>query len=139
MEEGLEFMRERIFDLIMQTEEDFLLDRDSIFKQILDSTATGNLVGITSEKLGTGMFLTSVEQVIMEDEGEVIVVLKPYDATGYIFPTNRLHLSDITSLFPFKTKFQNPYIEQTKPVEIIDTTKPPYPDMDSRDDSLDQS
>ena len=122
MEVGLQYMKRKILNLIMETEGDFLTDKTSILSELTSSKIYQTCVGLSSKKLGTGMFITVVEQIII-DENSTTIVLKQYDATGYLLPTNKLELDDITSLFPFKSKFNNPYLEHIKQQdEIYPTT-----------------
>ena len=86
-----------------------LTSADDVFRELLNSKMHGNIIGITSPVLGEGIFLTSVQEVV-QDESGLVIIIKPYDSSGFFFPTNRLHLPDIVSVFPFKSKFENPFI-----------------------------
>jgi hypothetical protein len=88
--------------------EEFLTSKDEIFRELLHSKIHGNVVGICSDRLGNGMYLTAVEE-LLQDDGDLIAIIKPYDCTGHFFPVNRLHIGEITSVFPFKSKFENPF------------------------------
>jgi hypothetical protein len=91
--------------------EEFLTSKNEIFRELLNSKLHGNIVGVTSVRLGNGMFLTAVEDMLLEGDS-VTVVLKPYDTTGYFLTTNRILIDDISSIFPFKSKFVNPFMNK---------------------------
>ena len=96
------------FSLLL--EQEFITHPDEIINEILKSKKDGNIVGIVSPVLGTGMYLTAVEDFILTDIGEPLVILKMYDMSGYLFPTNRISLHGIKAVCPFKSKFENPYL-----------------------------
>ena len=90
--------------------ENLISEPTKIFKALLDSKEKGTVIGITSPILGKTMCLTCIEDLILSNEGELIVVLKSYDINGYILPSNKISLSHIESVYPFTSMFQNPFI-----------------------------
>ncbi len=83
-----------------------------ILNILAESKAQGTAVGINAPALGKEICVTGVEDVIMNDD--ITIVLKRYDNTGYMLETNKLKLSDIRSVFPFKSPFENPYMKTLK-------------------------
>lgn len=96
---------------IMRNESDLLTLREDIFQEVLKSKIHGNVIGINSARLGEGMFLTAVEDLLL-DHQDLVVILKPYDTTGLFFPTNRIKLGEIRSVFPFQSPFVNPFLDK---------------------------
>lgn len=87
---------------------EFISDPQKVLGILSLSKERGTVVGINAPILGRGTHLTAVDQISFGDEIEII--LKPYDATGHILDRNRLKLSDIHSVLPFTSVFQNPFI-----------------------------
>lgn len=71
------------------------------------------MIGICApEVLGKDVCVTAVEDIILDlSDDEHIVVLKQYDANGYMLNTNVVSLNQITSIYPFKSTFKNPYLK----------------------------
>lgn len=82
-----------------------------------ESKAQGTAVGIFAPVLGQEIFVTAVEDILVDEE--ITVVLKNYDITGYILETNKLKLAEIKSVCPFKSPFENPYMKATKPTKLL--------------------
>lgn len=80
-----------------------------ILKIIIESKENGNTIGISSPLLGEGFFITAVEDIILED-GETIILVKPFDVTGFLLPTNHLTLGDIDAACPLISTFKNPVL-----------------------------
>jgi hypothetical protein len=68
------------------------------------------------------MFITVVEDIVKTDF-VTIIILRPYDASGYFLPVNKIMLDEIISLYPFRSQFANPFLEQTKRDEGIERLK----------------
>ena len=77
-----------------------------------ESKDNGTAVGIQSAALGKEIFVTAVDDIIINED--VTVVLKNYDVTGYMLETNKLKLGEIKSVVPFKSPFENPYMKTLK-------------------------
>jgi len=77
-----------------------------------ESKEQGTAVGIFASILGQEIFVTAVADILIDKE--ITVVLKNYDITGYMLETNKLRLSEIKSICPFKSSFENPYMKSTK-------------------------
>lgn len=95
----------------MQITVDVITTREEIYNALLESEDNQSIIGISSADLGAGMFLTSVRE-ILHDEDEVIVVLSNYDTTGYFLEKNKVSLSSISGVIPFKAVFRNPFLKE---------------------------
>lgn len=95
----------------MQITVDVITTRTEIYKALLESEDNQSIIGIASEDLGPGMFLTSVKE-ILDDENDFIIVLSSYDATGYFLEKNKVSLNSITGVIPFKAVFKNPFLKE---------------------------
>jgi hypothetical protein len=89
----------------------FISDPDEILPALHDSKKYGTVVGISAPILGNGVFLTSVESIV-ETNSDHVITLKGYDVTGYILERNKLRLTDIRGICPFKSEFKNPYLKE---------------------------
>ena len=77
-----------------------------------ESKNGGTAVGVVAPVLGSDIHVTAVEDIVVGDD--ITIVLKNYDITGYMLGTNKLKLGDITSVCPFKSAFENPYMKTLK-------------------------
>lgn len=85
-------------------------ESQEILKILMESKEAGKAVGISSPLMGEGFFTTAVEDIILV-EGETIISLVPFDSTGFMLPVNKLTLSQITAVCPFRSKFKNPILK----------------------------
>jgi hypothetical protein len=79
---------------------------------LAESKANGTAVGIYAPTLGTEIFVTAVEDILIDTD--ITIVLKNYDSTGYMLETNKLKLEEIVSVCPFTSHFENPYMRSLK-------------------------
>ena len=99
---------------------DIITRQADIYKTLVDSEENQSIVGIASEDLGQGMFMTSVREII--DEGQdVLIVLNSYDTSGCFLEKNKVHLSKITGVVPFKAVFTNPFLKALEAEERRDS------------------
>jgi hypothetical protein len=91
---------------------DFIEDSKEIFKEILKSKENGTIIGVTSPILGGFIYLTGVEDVVVDDTFTVYIVFQPCDTSGYFFPTRKVRLDKIYSVKPFSSKFENLWAEK---------------------------
>ena len=89
----------------------FISEQDQIIEILHQSKDQGTVVGLSAPILGNGVFLTGIENVI-KNENDYLIVLKGYDVTGYILERNKIKLSDIRCVCPFKSPFNNPYLKE---------------------------
>ena len=87
---------------------EFISEPQKILGVLNLSKERGTVVGINAPILGRGTHLIAVDHIFFGDEVEII--LKPYDATGHILERIKLKLSDIHSVLPFTSVFENPFI-----------------------------
>jgi hypothetical protein len=90
-------------------DKEFITTPDALFLELVESKLQGNVIGISSPLLGAGMFVTAVEDILLEGK-KSIIILKSYDINGHFLSTNRLPLEKIIAVCPFKSKFLNPFL-----------------------------
>jgi hypothetical protein len=86
---------------------EFMTSSDDILKILLHSKDYGNVVGISSPFLGSGIFITAVDQVILDYE--TVVQFKPKDVNGEALEKNTLRLSEITTACAFRSRYEKLY------------------------------
>ena len=89
---------------------DFVHTSQDILRELMQCKEQGSAVGIQADVLGIGMFITGIEDIVLE-EGATIIVLKQYDTSGYMLPATHIDLRDINSICPFKSEFKNPFLD----------------------------
>jgi hypothetical protein len=82
---------------------EFTINKSEILKLLLRSKNSGAVVGINCPSMGSGVFLTGVEDVVMDYE--VIVFLKPLDITGKLLEKDKIKLTEISSVCTFNTPY----------------------------------
>lgn len=82
---------------------DFVKTKKNIVRELMLSKESGNVVGIYCKALGSGMFLTCVEDLKSD-----IVVLHRYEMSGQKLATNTIYLDEIQFVLPFSKAFRNP-------------------------------
>lgn len=97
---------------MLNTPFDFIREPKEIFRALLESKEGATAIGIKSEILGKGMFVTGVDDILIGDGHEnTTVVLKGYDFTGHVLSTNSIRLSEIEGVCQFPSKFGNPILK----------------------------
>ena len=97
---------------MMNTPFDFVKEPHEIFKALLDSKERGTAIGIKAQVLGKGMFVTSVDDILIGDGHEnTYIILKGYDFTGHVLDTNHICLTSIEGVCMFESKFGNPILK----------------------------
>ncbi|HEY9486758.1 MAG TPA: hypothetical protein VIQ51_00420 [Chryseosolibacter sp.] len=100
---------EENLNTVMQTlSTELVSDPGEMLTILAESKACGTAVGISAPLLGGEIYVTAVEDIIIDED--ITVVLKSYDITGYMLETNKLKLGEIRSVCPFKSAFENPYM-----------------------------
>jgi hypothetical protein len=84
-----------------------------IFRSLMESNTSGTMIGITSPDLGTGTYITVVRDILI-DEDDPIIVIEGYDRSGYFFSKDTLKLKNISSVIPFTSIFDNPFLREVK-------------------------
>jgi len=77
---------------------------------LIHSKENGNVIGVCSPSLGSGIFITTVENLV--EDYETIVYLKPYDVNGYKLEKNVLKLTEIVSACAFKSHYNKLFHKQ---------------------------
>ena len=85
----------------------FIRNRNAILQQIKLCRKSGGLIGVYSDELGKGMFLTTVDHIHSIDD-EVLIVFKPYDVNGDFLQRTSLPLKDISGICPFNQIYEAP-------------------------------
>jgi hypothetical protein len=96
---------------------ELVVDPGEMLNILAESKASGTAVGIYAPSLGSEIYVTAVEDIVIDDD--ITIVLKNYDITGYMLETNKLKLGQIKSVCPFTSPFENPYMRNlryTKPL-----------------------
>lgn len=89
---------------------EFVSDKSEMLRILAASKENNTTVGINSHLLGSGTHITSVVDILPYDD-DILVILKSYDITGHILDRNKLFLTEIRSVFPFSSRFENPFIK----------------------------
>ena len=111
----------------MQLVIDIITTRRDIYNALVDSQENQSIIGIASKDLGPGMFMTSVKEIV-DEEQDVLIVLNSYDTSGYFLEKNKVYLSSITGVLPFKAVFANPFLKALEAKERQDDDGPHKPD-----------
>lgn len=90
-----------------------ITDGKEILSVLTDSQREGGTVGINAPLLGRLTCITSVKSIIFDDV--VWIILNPYDMSGYMLNVAKLRLDDISSVIPFASKLENPFIKLSDP------------------------
>ncbi|MBT1697428.1 hypothetical protein KK083_11110 [Fulvivirgaceae bacterium PWU4] len=92
---------------------------DEILKSLMESHDSGTMIGITSPELGPDTYITAVRDILIDDD-DPIIVIRGYDRSGYFFSKDTLSLKSITSVIPFNSIFDNPFLREVKKeLEVI--------------------
>lgn len=89
---------------------DFIVSKEAIFEALIESKNNEKAIGIYCPSLTDTMVITGIEN-IMEQEEDVLIILKQYDMSGHMLEKNSIYLSEISSVCPFKSPVKNPFLE----------------------------
>lgn len=96
---------------------EFFTSSDEILRILIHSKEFGNVVGISSPVLGSGIFMTAVDKVILDYE--TVIQFKAVDVMGHMLPNSTLRLSEITLACSFRSRFEKIYERAPKePVQV---------------------
>ena len=113
----------------LYVDKEFITSSDTILQELLHSKLNGNMIGISSPVLGTGMFITAIEDILLEGKRSIII-LKRYDITGHFLATNKVLLNKITAVCPFQSKFENPFLAKVNGDRSAGTDEAPMASQD---------
>lgn len=97
-------------------------EKNEILKYLTESKEQGLTIGICARPFGASVVMGCVEELALGDE--LIVILKPYDASGAMLNFTTLRLSEVQSVLPFRSKFENPFFKSiidAKPAKVSKT------------------
>jgi hypothetical protein len=92
---------------------DVIVRPEEILNAIAASRDHGTVIGIYSPELGDTMYITGIDELVVDGENTV-VVLKKYDMSGHIFERHTLMLHEIVSVFPFTSPLKNPFLDKVE-------------------------
>jgi hypothetical protein len=121
MEEITNFFKFSIDSLMAAKELNFLSEPSDILKALFNSKEEGTSIGIRADDFGIDPIITAVENIIFE-EGQTLIVLKHYDTSGYILPSYKVNLLNITAVYPFASAFKNPILNNLEKEKPPDTS-----------------
>jgi hypothetical protein len=90
--------------------EDFVKSENEILTKLIDSKENGTAIGVNAPGCSADMIITAVEDIVLTED-QTLIILKPYDMTGYMLLNNRINLSEIESVYAFTSTFKNPFLE----------------------------
>jgi hypothetical protein len=99
---------------------DFLHHKKEIMKELDFCRKTGTLVGVYSKKLGNGLFLVGVEEIVYGIKAELII-FRPFDMSGYHLTDRTVLLEEIDMIIPFNNRYVKPDI--SIPSEVVEVTR----------------
>ena len=91
-------------------DQDNFTSEKEVLQALIESKASGTVIGIISSILGRTMYLTGVADLILGDRP--VVILQAYDTNGYILPERKIPLDCIKAVRAFASKFVNPYVSK---------------------------
>jgi hypothetical protein len=83
----------------------FIRNENAILKQFQLCKKSRGLVGVYSPVFGKGMFLTTVDEII---DNEETIIFKPYDISGNFLEKTAVSLKDISCICPFNQIYTEP-------------------------------
>lgn len=103
--------RENSHSYVMRIEGEYNFTRDKgeILKALLDSKLHQTMIGLAIPTIGTGVFITSIEEIFLDDV-EPIVQLKYLDVNGRLIEKTRFYLREIIGACPLHSKWINPLL-----------------------------
>jgi hypothetical protein len=93
--------------------------QEAILEALHESRMNNSIIGIHCKALGSATYLTGVREILLRKNEEPLVVLTGYDITGYFLQRTTLRLSEIISVIPFTSPFENPYFKNFKKRESL--------------------
>lgn len=95
-------------------------DPKSILHELNGSRENGNVIGIWSSSLGTGLYMCAVDNILDDEiEHDKVIILKEKDLNGVPLPVHVLFLQDIDKVFPLKTLYSDPTPEKQKTLRFL--------------------
>jgi hypothetical protein len=86
-------------------------DPAQVFSYLFASKVNNSMIGVKSKMLDPETCIAVVKEITL-DGHDLFVSLSAFDAQGQILNCSLLRLSDIQGVFPFTSKFTNPFLKQ---------------------------
>jgi hypothetical protein len=86
---------------------DFVKRKNEIMRELDFCKKTGNVVGIYSPKMGPGLFLVGVADIIYDIKSETIL-FHSHDIGGYKLAVPSVSIEEIDKIIPFNNRFVKP-------------------------------
>jgi hypothetical protein len=99
-------------DHISTEQTGFIFTPGQVLDAIIQSNQNRTAIGIRAPGIFNGVLVTGIENIILDDDSDPIIVLKKYDSNGKFLDRDRLRLSEIESVCPFKSSFENPFLRE---------------------------
>jgi hypothetical protein len=82
-----------------------------ILAELMASRDNGNVIGIWSPPLGTGLFMCGVENILDDDvEHDKVIILRERDLNGVPLKAHVLFLQEIEKVYPLTTMYDDPTV-----------------------------
>lgn len=106
----MEGIRRHYYVMRIQGEYNFTREPQEILKALLDSKEKGTMIALAVPSIGAGVFITSVDDLFLNDE-ETFIQLKSFDITGRIIERTKIPIREIIGACPLKSQWENPYLK----------------------------
>ncbi len=91
---------------------EYITERNEILATLTKSKDFGTSVGINAAALGTGFIVTAVDDIQLDEQGDINILLKAYDMTGHFLEVTQIKLAHIRGVIEFSSSFENPFIRK---------------------------
>jgi hypothetical protein len=88
---------------------EIVTSREAIVRALFQSRMSKSLLGLKSKVLGPGTYFTTVKEILLKENDEVLIKIEGYDMTGYFLDKSDINLSDIEYVIPLTALFENPF------------------------------
>jgi hypothetical protein len=91
---------------------EYITEPTEILATLTKSKDFGTSVGINATALGTGFIVTAVDDIQLDEQGDINILLKAYDMTGHFLEVTRIKLAHIKGVIEFTSSFENPFVKK---------------------------
>lgn len=95
---------------IASSQTGFVKSRKQMLNALMESRKNGTAIGVYSDVLGEGMFVTGVDDVY-NDSNEQVVVLSQYELSGLILQRSTLSVGEIKGVCVFDMPYTSPLLQ----------------------------
>lgn len=103
----------------IEGEYNFTREQGGILKALLDSKEKGTMIALAVPSIGTGVFISAVDDLFLND-GETFIQLKSYDATGRLIEKTKIPLKEIIGVCSLHSQWENPFLKNLAPSRLQD-------------------